>query len=237
MPHEPGGIEDNFVDVDRIRAGHIPPTEHEKLPCELCRSLSGLLDLAHISMHLGIGFDRISKEACVADNHLQQVVEIVGNSPGQLTDGLHSLGLTEALLGLFLMDQSRVQIRIRDFELRYQNEGVVPPTRCNLEQTARTHGGQQAEQTQEPGQSPGETASQVGVRTDRDDDVTGRHHGSGVARQGSTRYQIIAGIGDDRECDLPAVSPGQLPGRLQGEVCRTRGPDIHSGIGAREQDT
>ena len=93
-------VADHAVHVQPGAAEHLLPAEHQQLPGQLGRPLGALLH----QVQLGPG--RVSRrqflpgEVQVAQHRLQDVVEIVGDAPGQLAHRLQLLGLAQLVLQL-----------------------------------------------------------------------------------------------------------------------------------------
>ena len=92
---------DQLVDVDGLRIERLPPREGQK-PLRQSRSAAGALHgvIGHAAQPRGVAREPALEKLDVADDDGEQVVEVVGDAAGELTDGLHLLRLPERLLGL-----------------------------------------------------------------------------------------------------------------------------------------
>ena len=81
------------VDLDALTLQGLPPSEGEQLPGEL----AGLLDRSDNRPERRLALvgliARDHREAGVAPDHLEQVVEVVGDAAGEQTDGFQLLCL------------------------------------------------------------------------------------------------------------------------------------------------
>ncbi len=87
-----------IVEIDDDRLRHVLAAENEELPGEASRPTSGLLHLGHVLLQLTFGLDGVRKELGVAEDRLQEIVEIVGDPTGQLPDGLQAVGLPQGVV-------------------------------------------------------------------------------------------------------------------------------------------
>ena len=76
---------------------HRLPAEREELSCHRCGALARLANLLEIVAPRPIALVE-QQHVGVADDHGQQVVEVVGDAAGQLTKRFHLLRLHELLL-------------------------------------------------------------------------------------------------------------------------------------------
>ncbi|OFW47923.1 MAG: hypothetical protein A3J29_21025 [Acidobacteria bacterium RIFCSPLOWO2_12_FULL_67_14b] len=92
----------HIVKVQHVRAEDLPAAERQQLAREARSSLRRLEDLVQVKAALVRKVDRsVEKQLLrVAQDHGQQVVEIVGHAPCQLADGIHLLRLPQLLFGL-----------------------------------------------------------------------------------------------------------------------------------------
>lgn len=86
------------IHVKRRRLQHLPTAERQELPRQQRGTLRGLLDVLHALPNRVVGWKRIEEEGATADNHREQVVELVGDTTREVPDRLHLPGLHE--LGL-----------------------------------------------------------------------------------------------------------------------------------------
>ena len=92
---------DERVDVEERRFHELLPGEAEQLPGEAARGLAGAADLVERLPDRVIGrAGPPSSHPGPAEDHGQQVVEVVGDAAGQPADRLHLLGLAQLLLQL-----------------------------------------------------------------------------------------------------------------------------------------
>ena len=88
------------VQVEHLRLQHLPPAEGQQLLRERGRPLAGALDFKHLLDGGLVAGQRIVKQAAVADDGREQVVEVVSDAAGEPADGLHFLRLAKMLLAL-----------------------------------------------------------------------------------------------------------------------------------------
>ena len=97
LPEEGGqyrqqsGDHDCWIDVDRHE--HLPAGEGEELAGDGSRALGALDDLAQIVTNRIVGGQAVNRHRCVAVDRCEQIVEVVGDPPGELADGLQALAL------------------------------------------------------------------------------------------------------------------------------------------------
>jgi hypothetical protein len=93
----------DHVAEERIQADHFGPqhllaAEREQLPGEVGGAMAGAADLAQ-QLAVGIaGIEAVEGHLAESDDGGQQVVEVVRDAAGQLSDGFHLLRLPELLL-------------------------------------------------------------------------------------------------------------------------------------------
>ena len=90
-------IGDDGIQIERSRLQDLPTAEREQLIGQRRRSRRRRADLGHLIDRPPIEPRRVGKEIGVADDHGQQVVEVVGDPAGQPADGLHLLALPALL--------------------------------------------------------------------------------------------------------------------------------------------
>jgi hypothetical protein len=73
--------------------------EGQQLPGERRAARGRLQDVLHAFPLTSLGRQRLQHQLPVALDHAEQVVEVVGDAPGELADRLHLLRLAQALLG------------------------------------------------------------------------------------------------------------------------------------------
>ena len=96
-----GHVADQPREVDHLRGQGLAPGERQQLAGQLRRPL-GAVDgvLQPLAGPLVVG-DRALQQVEVAADHLQQVIEVVGDPAGQLAHRLQPLGVAQPLLGPF----------------------------------------------------------------------------------------------------------------------------------------
>ena len=88
------------VDVHHLRLQHLPAAEREQLPGERRRAIACRLNLQQIQTQRILVRHLVEHQVGVAENRRQQVVEVVGDAAGQLSDCFHLLRLAQLLLEL-----------------------------------------------------------------------------------------------------------------------------------------
>ena len=88
---------DDVVEVADAGLDHLLAAEGEELAGERRGALRGLADLVEPAVVLCAGPSSRGRELAVAEDHAQEVVEVVGDAAGELPDRLHLLGLAELL--------------------------------------------------------------------------------------------------------------------------------------------
>ena len=79
--------------------------EGQHLPGQGGAALGSLMNFQRCAVLLPVRLQLFGKGAAVAQNHREQIVEVVGNSSGQSADGLHFLRLAELRLQLAALRQ------------------------------------------------------------------------------------------------------------------------------------
>src|SRR6516164_5907189 len=92
------------VQVDETRLQNLAPAEREQLLRQTCRTSSGAREFVEriVFTFDGRAISGRRHQIGAADNHRQQVVEVVGDAAGQLTDGFEPLRLPQLLLEVLL---------------------------------------------------------------------------------------------------------------------------------------
>src|SRR5262249_31282748 len=78
----------------------LPPREAKKALRQGGTALGALNGAIDESAHAPVGRRMLAEQVEVDENHCQEIVEVMGNTAGQLADGLHLLTLVELLLDL-----------------------------------------------------------------------------------------------------------------------------------------
>ena len=86
----------HFVDAKQFRLQDLPPAVGEELLREGRRTFARLVDLLDLPPHGIPAVDAGQEEFAVSRDHRQEVVEVVGDAPGQFPHGLHLHGLAES---------------------------------------------------------------------------------------------------------------------------------------------
>src|ERR1700674_1744624 len=87
-----------LIQVEDLRGEHLFAAEGQQLPGQRRCALRGIGDFLRRTPQPGIGSDPFEKKLGIAGDHHQQVVEIVGDAPGEASNRLHLLRLTELQL-------------------------------------------------------------------------------------------------------------------------------------------
>ena len=100
-------VREHVVHIEDGGLQHLAPAEREQLAGEAGGRLSGARDLPHMGAQLLIVPNLPRHHLGVAENRREQVVEIMGDAAGELTDGIHLVGVPELRLappqGLFCL--------------------------------------------------------------------------------------------------------------------------------------
>ena len=89
-----------LIEVEHARGQHLPAAECQQLAGEARGAVGRPLDLVQV-LPRHVGEPRLLlQQGHVADDAREQVVEVVGDAAGELTDGLRPLGLHQSLLEL-----------------------------------------------------------------------------------------------------------------------------------------
>ena len=106
-PQEPReqllGTRQYFVDVEHLRLEHLLAAEREQLPRQRARSLGGLADLLDVFPLRLAGGAVLEQQLAVAQDHRQEIIEIVRHASRQPPHRLHLLCLDQLLLELALV--------------------------------------------------------------------------------------------------------------------------------------
>ncbi len=105
--HELGQIADDRVGIGVFGLDGRAAAEAEQLPGEGRGPVGRLEDLRQVAVRLLIGRKFAEDAAGVAADHLQEVVEFMGDSPGQLSHALELLRLAEFRAGVVIDDHLR----------------------------------------------------------------------------------------------------------------------------------
>ena len=79
------------------------PGERQELAHQIGGAVGVLLDLHDVGEILVAGLVVQQQQVGIADHGSQQIIEVMGNAPGQLTNRLHFLRLGELQFQLFLL--------------------------------------------------------------------------------------------------------------------------------------
>ena len=122
---------DDLVEVENARLQDLLPAEGQELPGQLRGAFPRLLDLFDVRAHRIGRWHPADEDARVAQDHRQEVVEVVRDPAGQPTDGLHLLGVTELLFAS--SERRRRALSVGDVEgedarpLGYRDEPQLEP--------------------------------------------------------------------------------------------------------------
>ena len=86
---------DNFIDVNGHHFYNIFSAEDKQPSGKIRGPVGGNEHLIHIFLCRTAGFQRVRDHGAKAHDHIEDIIEIVRNPPGQRADGLHLLGVTE----------------------------------------------------------------------------------------------------------------------------------------------
>ena len=92
-------LADGIDQVDHAPLEHLLTAEGEQLLGEPGRALRRHLDLGGVAVRRFVGRQLLDQEFAEAEDHGQQVVEVVRDAAGQAADGLHALGMAQPVLG------------------------------------------------------------------------------------------------------------------------------------------
>jgi hypothetical protein len=103
--HELGCTLDKSVNIDRLRIERLSPRECEKPLRQRGRTARAVHRLTSRALQPAGIFRQMSLQGLkVSKNDLQQVIEVMGDTAGQLADSLHFLRLAQSLF--FLLELS-----------------------------------------------------------------------------------------------------------------------------------
>jgi hypothetical protein len=85
-------LSDDRVEVERLGVIGVAPSKGQQLPRQCCSSLRRCLDLAQITGRRLVDHVSLEQRAVIQDD-AEQVVEVVGNTSGQLAKALQALRL------------------------------------------------------------------------------------------------------------------------------------------------
>ena len=108
---------DDHGHVDRCRVQVLPTREGEQMPRQRGAALCGAEGYVQRRNHTGIIADAAFSHFEVPDNRCEQIVEIVSDTAGQLTDGFHLEGLVQLIFGNLPLCDFRLQSCICGGEL------------------------------------------------------------------------------------------------------------------------
>jgi hypothetical protein len=91
-------LRERLVEVDDAWREHLPPAEGEELLRQLRGSQPGRADLRRLDAHRVLCLEVAQHQVRVADDHGEEVVEIVRDASGELSDGVHLLRVAELRL-------------------------------------------------------------------------------------------------------------------------------------------
>ena len=101
-PEQPGGADDQLIDINRAWVQRLLAGEGQKTLRQFGAALRGLVDHRGNCRELGLVGDGVRQDLDGTGDDGENVVEVVGNAAGQLADGFHLLCLRQLLL---LFDQ------------------------------------------------------------------------------------------------------------------------------------
>jgi len=83
---------------DDLPLQRLPPSEGEQLPCELAGLSHGGDDRGERASRSRVSLFGASARSAFASDHLEQIVEVVGDATSQQTDGFELLAPRAAVL-------------------------------------------------------------------------------------------------------------------------------------------
>ena len=98
--HELRDRVDLGADIEHLRFQRLPSGKRQQLPGQLGGAFDGIGDRVDVTAAALVRQVAAAKEVGGGTDDRQQVVEIVRDAPGQLTDGLHFLRLAQRFLAL-----------------------------------------------------------------------------------------------------------------------------------------
>ena len=123
-------VAEQLVAVDLDRAKHLPPAERQQALRQFGAALAGLPISSASCFRSCRAFSCSLEKFGIADDHGQQIVEVVGDAAGELADGLHLLRLDELLLGALALgqivddaDENRLAVLLRLADRQVHREG------------------------------------------------------------------------------------------------------------------
>ena len=162
------GVADRGVEIEQYGFGHVMAAEDEQLPGQPGRAVGSPLDLCDVLLEVTVRRKAVRQELGVAEDRLQQVVEVMGDPTGELPDRLHALSLPEALLGSGLTGEGLVELGIPQRELLHQAEGLVPADDGNVENSGEGQCDHESAHERDPGELVGQEPAQTRGETDSD---------------------------------------------------------------------
>jgi hypothetical protein len=111
LPQHPGQRADGVVEIDTRRVQHLAPPEREKLTGQRGRPVGGRQNLGGIPRRFIVVRYLLRDQRAEADDRRKDVVEVVRDPAGKLSDGLHFLYLIELTFEPFAIGEHRRQLR------------------------------------------------------------------------------------------------------------------------------
>ena len=100
-----GGVDDQHVDVDLARLQRLLAGEREQMLGEIRAARGGVVDHPGDRRELRLLLDRVRQDLDGAGDDRQDIVEIMRDAAGELTEGFHLFGLPDAVLRRDLVGQ------------------------------------------------------------------------------------------------------------------------------------
>src|SRR4029453_9916903 len=101
---QPGHVRDDVVEIDVAHFNGLAAAEREQLPGERAGPLRVLLEIRHCFSHFFRNATVQRYLLSAAQDHCEDVVEVVGDAAGQASNGFEPLRLTELLLEKLMLE-------------------------------------------------------------------------------------------------------------------------------------
>ncbi len=92
---------DQRAQIDRHRAQILLPRKRQQALCQRCTALDALHRAVDQPAQPGIVGNALAQQIEIAHHRHQEIVEVMGDTAGELADRFHLLRLAQLLLGLF----------------------------------------------------------------------------------------------------------------------------------------
>lgn len=125
------------VHAERLGLDELAPRERQQLPREIRRALGGLCDLLETGTRGVVLGQRRLRHLGAAENHREQIVEVVGHTARKARHRFHLLRLEQALLRGLATRHFRAQRFVRLGQLSSLPFEFALPTECEIEALAQ----------------------------------------------------------------------------------------------------